>query len=111
LKKFENFLNFFSTFNGKVYYFGKNLDFCCKKGIISCSKRIIRGAYSYLFDVFYFSEVCFEDRVGLFTPMFRDWQAEFGEDFFHIFPDPFAIFLRIVAQKICGVIRCHKFYW
>jgi hypothetical protein len=29
----------------------------------------------------------------LFSTSLRSWQAEFGEDFFHILPDPFAIFL------------------
>ena len=40
----------------------------------------------------------------------RDWQAEFGKDFFHILPDPFAVFRRVISQQIGSVIRRHKFY-
>ena len=68
MKKFENFLNFFSAFNGKTYHLSENLDFCCKKGVISCYKHIIIGAYSFVCLVFYSLEVRFENRVGLFTP-------------------------------------------
>jgi hypothetical protein len=41
---------------------------------------------------------------------FGDGQAELGEDFFHIFPDPSSIFLRIIAQQIGGVIGRHELY-
>jgi len=32
-------------------------------------------------------------EARLFSAVFGDWQAELGKDFFHILPDPFAVFL------------------
>jgi hypothetical protein len=38
----------------------------------------------------------------------RDWQAEFGEDFLHIFPDLSAIIRRVISQQIGWMICRHK---
>ena len=45
----------------------------------------------------------------IFSP-FRDWQAEFGQNLFHILPDPLAVFLRVISQKVGSMVCRHKFY-
>jgi hypothetical protein len=42
--------------------------------------------------------------------LFRDWQVEFVENFFHILPDPFAIIVGVVAKQACRVEGRHQFY-
>ena len=84
---------FFSSFVDKIGRLRKNVVFGRKTRFISSIKHIISFAYSLFARRDFCRKNVFRRRAKLFPSVFRDWQAEFGEDFFHILPDPLAIFL------------------
>ena len=64
--------------------FGKECDFSCKNALLALFILQFCGQIRP-------EKLCSGIGAGLFFAPFWDWQAEFGEDFFHILPDPFAV--------------------
>ena len=86
-KNVEKNLKIFSCVKDKISHFGKKCDFSRKGRVISfvyivrsCALNLPRKLRSDT------------KSRSLFAP-FGDWQAEFGEDFFHILPDLSAVLL------------------
>ena len=48
--------------------------------------------------------------LGRAADFLRYGEVEFGEDFFHIFPDPFSVFGGVVPKQISGMVSSHEFY-
>jgi len=48
--------------------------------------------------------------LGRVVDFLRYGEVEFGEDFFHVFPDPFSVFGGVVPKQISGVVSSHEFY-
>jgi len=48
--------------------------------------------------------------LGRVVDFLRYGEVEFGEDFFHVFPDPFSVFCGIISEQISWVVCGHEFY-
>jgi len=55
-----------------------------KPPLITCERVLVLSVYLV--------SAVFKTWAKLSLRVFGDWQAEFGEDFFHVLPDPSAVF-------------------